>query len=142
MHDGEKRQIQQGADQHAPCDDGDFRTALHEVFAAIAADDPTDGRQENTEDAPWVASEMQPVGGDDVKNKHAADETDDAGDDFNSCRLLTGDDFPKDENDGRAGFDEEGGGHGRDSPLSDERQYGHKPVEEKTRFEDAVELLP
>ena len=85
---------------------------------------------------------MQPIGGNDVKNKHAADETDDTSDDFNLRRLLTGDDFPKDENDGRAGFDEEGGGHGRDGPLPDEGQDGHEPVEEKTCFEYAVELLP
>ena len=85
---------------------------------------------------------MQPIGGDNVENKHAADETDDAGDDFNLRRLLTRDDFPKDENDGGAGFDEEGGGHGRDGPLSDERQYGHEPVEEKTCFENSIELLP
>ena len=89
-----------------------------------------------------MASEMQTVGGDDVENKHAADETNDAGDDFNLHRLLTGDDFPKDENDGGARFDEEGGGHGRDGPLSDEREDSHEPVEEKTCFEDAVELFP
>ncbi len=89
-----------------------------------------------------MASEMQPVGGDDVKNKHAADETNNAGDDFNLRRLLARDDFPKDENDGGAGFDKERGGHGRDSPLSDEREDGHEPVEEKPRLEDAVELFP
>ena len=86
----------------------------------IAADDPADGRQKDTEDAPWVARQMQAVGGDDVEDKHATDEPDDACDDFNLCRLLARDDFPNDENDGRAGFDEEGGGHGRDVSLPDE----------------------
>ena len=89
-----------------------------------------------------MAREVQTVGGYDVENKHATDETDDAGDDFNLRRLLSRDDFPKDENDGRAGFDEERGGHGRDGPLPDERQDGHEPVEEKTCLEYAVELLP
>ena len=108
----------------------------------ITADDPADGRQKDAKDAPWVARQMQAVGGDDVEDKHAADESNDACDDFNLCRLLARDDFPNDENDGRAGFDEEGGGHGRDVPLPDEEQHGHEPVEEDSRLDHAVELFP
>ena len=142
MHDGENRQVQQGADQHAPRDDGDSRTAPHEVFSKVTADHPADGGQKDAEDSPRVPCEVQPIGGDDVEDKHAADEPNDAGDDFNLCRLLPRDDFPDDENDGRAGFDKKGGGHGRDVPLSDEIQDGHEPVEEKSCFENTVELFP
>ena len=101
-HEEHHGNVEDGAEQDGPCGSDDAVAFLHEVFAAIAADDPADGGKEDEQDAQRVAGEMDPVGGYDVKNKHATKKTECAGGAFHFRCLLPRDDFPGDENDGWA----------------------------------------
>ena len=99
-HEEHHGNVEDGAEQDGPCGSDDAVSFPHEILAAIAADDPADGGEEDEQDAQRIAGEMDSVGRYDVKNKHAAKEAERAGGAFHFRRLLPRDDFPCDENDG------------------------------------------
>ena len=105
-HEEHYGNVEDGAEKDGPCDSNDAFALLHEIFTAIAANDPADSGEEDEQDAKRVACEVDAAGRYDVENKHATEEAERAGDVFNVCRLLPRNDFPGDENDGRTGFNE------------------------------------